>query len=262
MRLSLAISLFSVLAIFFSGCSRKSYNYNYNQQIDKDVKPKDSLSMYKATMRPYQINGKTYYPTFVEVGDVYDGIASWYGPDFNGKLTSNGEIYNMNSLTAAHKTFPMNTMVKVDNVENGKSTVVRINDRGPFVGDRIIDLSKAAAQTIGMHNKGLAKVKLTVLGFDSKILALVGGSQSARDTQPQRVEISDFGIQIGAFKRKEGAVVTQQKYSLVDGRYKAIIKESSKDDFYRVWLMGFQSEAEAKDFISTGRFDGAFIVRE
>ncbi len=125
--------------------------------------------MHKATMRPYQIAGKWYYPTLAKVGNVQDGIASWYGPNFHAKKTSNGETYNMYAMTAAHKTLPMNTMVKVNNLENGKSTVVRINDRGPFVTGRIIDLSNKAAHAVDMVKKGTARVKITVLGFHGKV---------------------------------------------------------------------------------------------
>ena len=105
-------------------------------------------------MRPYVIRGIKYYPTVVSVGDSFKGNASWYGPDFHGKLTSNGEIYNMYDMTAAHKTLPMNTIVKVTNKKNDLSVVVRINDRGPFIATRIIDLSNSAAKKIEMFEKG------------------------------------------------------------------------------------------------------------
>ncbi|MCW4449400.1 septal ring lytic transglycosylase RlpA family protein, partial [Campylobacter jejuni] len=89
----------------------------------------------KGTMKPYTINGKTYYPTVVAVGETADGIASWYGPGFHGKKTSNGETYNQNALTAAHKTLPMNTIL-VTNLNNNRQVTVRVNDRGPFVNNR------------------------------------------------------------------------------------------------------------------------------
>ncbi len=120
-------------------------------------------------MRPYSVFGIKYYPFIANIGDKFDGIASWYGPDFHSKKTSNGEIYDMYDMTAAHKTLPMNTVVRVDNLENGKSIVVRINDRGPFVRGRIIDLSNKAAREIEMVGKGTANVKLTVLGYNGEI---------------------------------------------------------------------------------------------
>lgn len=94
---------------------------------------------------------------------LIDGVASWYGPGFNGRKTASGEIFNTNQLTAAHKTLPFGTSVRVTNLENGRSVVVRINDRGPYVGSRVIDLSHAAAVQIGMIEDGTAKVKIEVL---------------------------------------------------------------------------------------------------
>ncbi len=91
------------------------------------------------------------------------GIASWYGPGFHGKRTANGEIYDMYAMTAAHKTLPFNTIVRVVDLDTGRSVVVRINDRGPFVPGRIIDLSYAAAKELGILEKGLARVGLKVL---------------------------------------------------------------------------------------------------
>ncbi|WP_210204358.1 septal ring lytic transglycosylase RlpA family protein [Devosia submarina] len=94
---------------------------------------------------------------------VLSGVASWYGPGFHGRTTANGERYNMNGLTAAHKSLKFGTKVRVTNQKNGKSVVVRINDRGPYVGSRIIDLSKSAAQAIDMIGPGTAAVKVEVL---------------------------------------------------------------------------------------------------
>ncbi len=112
--------------------------------------------------QPYQVNGRTYYPR--EDFD-YDrtGIASWYGSDFHGRRTANGETYDMNALTAAHPTLPMPTIVRVTNLDNGRSVIVRINDRGPFAEDRIIDLSRAGARELGFETRGLARVRVTVL---------------------------------------------------------------------------------------------------
>ncbi|MCL2792779.1 MAG: septal ring lytic transglycosylase RlpA family protein [Spirochaetaceae bacterium] len=95
------------------------------------------------------------------------GYASWYGGKFHGRRTANGEIYNMHQLTAAHKTLPFDTIVKVKNLENGKTTVVRINDRGPFIEGRIIDLSYAAAKEIGMVEAGIVKVALEIIEGDA-----------------------------------------------------------------------------------------------
>lgn len=155
----------------FTGCSSKSSNYDYSSfyKDTHNANINNSLAMHRATMRPYTVFGIKYYPEIAKIGDKFSGIASWYGPDFHAKKTSNGEIYNMYAMTAAHKTLPMNTVVRVDNLDNGKSTIVRINDRGPFVSGRIIDLSNKAAHEVDMVRKGTAKVQITVLGYNGEI---------------------------------------------------------------------------------------------
>lgn len=119
---------------------------------------------------PYQIKGQTYYP---REDYSYDetGIASWYGQDFDGERTANGEIYNKDELTAAHKTLPLPTLARVTNLDNGKSIVVRINDRGPFSGTRLIDMSQRAASLLGFEQIGTAKVRVQVLADESKAIA-------------------------------------------------------------------------------------------
>lgn len=121
--------------------------------------------------QPYQINGVWYRP---EESFSYDavGVASWYGPGFDGKLTANGEIYDQNALTAAHPTLQMPSLVRVLNLENGRSVVVRINDRGPFANDRIIDLSHRAATLLGFVDQGTARVRVQVLSNESYAIAV------------------------------------------------------------------------------------------
>ncbi len=119
---------------------------------------------------PYQIKGKWYYPK-EDFAYSETGIASWYGSYFHGRATANGEIYDMNDLTAAHKTLPMPSMVRVTNLDNGRSLKLRVNDRGPFVDGRIIDVSRRASQLLGFHENGLAKVKVDILADESRVLA-------------------------------------------------------------------------------------------
>ena len=111
----------------------------------------------------YSIKGKSYTPKH---NPSYDnvGIASWYGEKFHGRKTATGEIYNMNDLTAAHKTLPLNSMVHVENLENGRTLIIRVNDRGPFATGRIIDLSKASAKALGTMSGGLARVRVRYIG--------------------------------------------------------------------------------------------------
>lgn len=120
----------------------------------------------------YAVRGRTYHPLQKACpGFFQDGVASWYGPGFDGKKTSSGEVYNMHGLTAAHSVLPLNTLVRVTNLKNNKNVVVRINDRGPFVKDRVIDLSLAAAQKIGMVAQGTSPVRVSVIGPASSMLA-------------------------------------------------------------------------------------------
>ncbi|MHA1560465.1 MAG: septal ring lytic transglycosylase RlpA family protein, partial [Alphaproteobacteria bacterium] len=134
---------------------------------------------------PYVVAGQTYVPqeepNYSEVG-----YASWYGYNFHGRLTANGEIYDMNRLSAAHTTLPLPSYVRVTNLENGSSVVVRVNDRGPFHGDRIIDLSAAAAEMLGMTNAGIAQVQVDYIGRasldgnDNRMLASTYQAPDAR----------------------------------------------------------------------------------
>jgi len=250
------ITIISLLGFtsFFSGCSSK--------RVHKPHKTKyTSKARHRATMRSYKVRGKKYNPTYVSVGQVQKGISSWYGPNFHGKRTSNGEVYNMHARTAAHKTWPMDTMVKVRNLQNGRSTTVRINDRGPFVRGRIIDCSYTAGKEIGLDRMGIAKVSIEVLGFAGKIQ-----SKASTAKAKTRVRLSNFGIQVGAFKRYAGAQIYKKKHAGLYPGYKTIVKkfadvDGSGEPLYRVWLMGFGSEEEARDFKNSHDLAGAFIVR-
>ena len=114
--------------------------------------------------KPYTVRGKTYYPLKSAHGFVEVGVASWYGPGFHGKKTANGERYNQYAMTAAHKILPLGTKVRVTHLGNGRSVIVRVNDRGPFVEDRVIDLSRGAATRLNMMGSGTARVRIQSLG--------------------------------------------------------------------------------------------------
>jgi len=127
------------------------------QQFDQASVDPD-LYKHQRLGKKYEIMGKSYTPKHNPNYDVM-GVASWYGDKFHGKPTATGETYNMHDLTAAHKTLPLNSMLFVTNIENGKTLMVRLNDRGPFVGDRIIDLSQASAQALGITGLGQVRVQ-------------------------------------------------------------------------------------------------------
>jgi len=162
-----------VMAAGLSGCAEANlFGHATKSAVSATGAPAPSSSAattYKVG-KPYQVAGVWYYPK--EEFD-YDetGIASWYGPNFHAKLTANGEVFDQDAVTAAHKTLQLPCIARVTNLENGRTIVVRINDRGPFVNGRIIDLSKRSAQLLGMEGKGTARVRVQVIEDESRALA-------------------------------------------------------------------------------------------
>ena len=165
---------------------------NTGPKFDPNTVDKELYAHQKVGKR-YSINGKSYTPKH---NPNYDrsGLASWYGEKFHGKPTATGEIYNMNDITAAHKTLPLNSMVHVENLENGKTLIVRVNDRGPFIGERIIDLSKASAITLGTIENGLARVRVRYIGPAD---ANIGGATAA--IPPVFEEAPNLSVQAPSF---------------------------------------------------------------
>lgn len=274
--------LLFVVLIFMLGCSRKS-RYNYSQydrsqvttysENKNDYNTGLSAKAYKhPTMNPYRIHGIKYYPHDTDVGNVYKGYASWYGPDFHGKLTSNGERYNMYDMTAAHKTLPMHTVVKVTNLKNGLTAIVRINDRGPFIATRIIDLSNSAARKIDMIKDGTAPVKIEVLGFYSKNKERIIRKKAIKKENKVIIKKENkaitqdikesYALQIASFSNIEGAIKIQEKHNNTDG-YTTIIKdiENQNGRFFKVYLTGFKSEQEVRNYKDNSEFSSSFIIK-
>jgi len=194
---------------YFSGCVSLVGPDTYSVKVktaptqkkkvlsDKELKANRKIGC-KST---YKVWGKEYCVLKHSYGFEEVGIASWYGPKFHGKKTASGEIYNMYEMTAAHKSLPLGTYVKVINLENGKSVVVKVNDRGPFVPGRIIDLSYAAAKKLGVVAKGTAKVKIVALG-----------RKEDGHYAPENYEKGSFYIQLGAFEKFENAEKLRDKF--------------------------------------------------
>ena len=154
-------------------------------------------------LEPYSVNGRLYYPVARRAGFVQEGMASWYGKGFHRKKTASGQIFNMWGKTAAHKTLPFGTYVRVENVSNQREVVVRINDRGPFVKGRIIDLSYGAAREIGLIGPGVTRVRLVALSKE------VGKIKSGNTYRPlveaRHFRKGRFTIQVGAFENEGNA---------------------------------------------------------
>jgi len=211
---------------------------------------------YVKTGKPYKVMGQWYYPLASAANYDETGVASWYGKKFHGKATANGERYDMHTMSAAHKTLPMPTMVRVTNLDNGRSVVVRVNDRGPFVKSRIIDLSYAAARSLGYDKKGTAHVRVQTLD---------GNTSTARNRPPvvpkstqhvsnnsvaySPVSIQDgrIYVQLGAFSARSNA--NQLRQELVDSFPSIRIHHKSQPDLYRVRIGPFNKVSETESII-------------
>lgn len=176
-----------LLMLLLAACQSPGGRYSQKHDsaprfINGDVATIDAVPKYEPYReyngRPYTVLGKRYYPLQTGKGYETEGVASWYGQKFHGHLTSNGETYNMFAMTAAHKTLPLPSYVRVTNLDNGKQAIVRVNDRGPFHDNRVIDLSYAAATKLDYHNNGTARVKLEVIHIDSERRVTVGNRQT------------------------------------------------------------------------------------
>jgi rare lipoprotein A len=168
------------LGLMVSACAETTFMVDQTKMMNQGAQVQPGYKIGK----PYQVGGVWYYPA---VNYDYDetGVASWYGPGFVGHSTASGETYDENAMTAAHKTLPLPTLVRVTNLENGRQIQLRINDRGPFVNDRIIDLSRRAAQLLGVEQQGTAKVRVQVMAEESRALALsAGAGEEAQGPQP------------------------------------------------------------------------------
>ena len=211
----------------------------------------------KGWQKPYEVDGKRYHPLRDHHGFQQRGIASWYGRKFHGRKTSNGEVYDMYGKSAAHKTLPMGVYVKVTHLGNGQHIIVRINDRGPFVAGRIVDLSYGAAKQLGIVESGTAQVQLQALGYQQTDR----GQVSFRP--PVNYDSGSFAVQIGAFSTSENAYRLAAE---MRSRYgKAVVSTITVNDqqVYRVRVGDFDSLKRAEQkvdvFVAEG-FAGSFVV--
>ncbi len=233
------------------------------RRVEAPYKKVPESEQVSSTQKPYRINGHTYFPLPSAQGFVQTGTASWYGADFHGRKTSDGETYDMNGLTAAHKTLPMNTWLLVTNLRNGKEITVRVNDRGPFVKDRIIDLTRTGANRLGFLNEGTARVRLTALG-EAETYRYGGIATERFKTHPD-FQSGEFYVQIGSFTVEHNARrLTDQM--LARGHKVAIRRYNQGEQTY------FRVQVRAGHTLTTARkvernmeesgFPGAFVVAQ
>ena len=219
------LKFFIALLISFSlvmACGGK-----HRVSVERRVPPPEKPVTKKEALKEERIEKR-------ETKEVQYGIASWYGKDFHGKPTSSGEIYDMHQLTCAHNTLPLGTMVMVTHMENTKSVELKVNDRGPFVKDRIIDLSYAAAQIIGMYEKGTAYVKVEAIGpvieqiqrFTLQVGSFVDEANAQKLADQLRKSFENVHVttvetltqkyhrvRVGQFETRESALSTAEKLS-------------------------------------------------
>jgi len=258
-----------LLILSFFGCSSaldKQYEYG-SSHIPPPKKPtyktpSPSSGNKTGTQKPYKIKGVKYTPIASASGFMQTGIASWYGSKFHGRKTSNGEIYNMYAMTAAHKTLPMNTWVSVHNLKNNRKIVVRINDRGPFIRGRIIDLSYTGAKRIGIVDSGTVKVRITALGQATSYSKKTNNPVSFK---PVNYWKGNFTVQVGAFQVKANAVKYKSKLSKTYQNAHIVTFTDHRGVFYRVRIGKFTNLKDAERFsekIIARGFDNAIPVAE
>lgn len=230
--------------------------------------------------KPYKIMGKWYYPkedyNYSEIG-----VASWYGKDFHAKTTANGEKYDMYSLTAAHRTLPLPSIVKVTNLENGRSLVLRVNDRGPYAKNRIIDVSKRASQLLGFQTQGTTKVRVEVLEKESKALkaALLGeryeGEVYVAQQEPAITSSSEISkikingqsypkgsyfVQVGSFAQQSGAQEMVERLGMKESTNIYYVNVDGAN-YYRVRVGPFVSQKEADVALAKIHYRGVYDAK-
>jgi len=192
---------------------------------------------------PYEVFGKKYYVMKTSEGYHEKGIASWYGSKFHGRRTSSGEPYDMHLATAAHKTLPLPTYAEVTNLDNGKKVIVKINDRGPFKHDRLIDMSYGAALRLGMTGTGTARVEVRAIDVSEAMTAVT--YTAANEARP--ADSAGTWLQAGAYSKRDGAE------QLAGRLQRASINPVSihdAGDLFRVWLGPYNSTSEVESVIS------------
>jgi rare lipoprotein A len=249
------------------GCAPKGRYYQHQDSapkvVPKAVTTKDAVAKYEsyasANMRPYTIRGVRYQPLKTGKGFSDEGHASWYGQKFHGHRTANGEIYDMYEMSAAHKTLPLPSFVRVTNVKNGKQVVVRVNDRGPFHSGRVIDLSYAAALKLDVLKHGVADVKLDVIHVDQAGKVTVGRSPTITNENTGKTNKQLF-IQVAALQNK---TQIDKLANGLNNLYQHSYKTKFEKGIYKLHLGPMKNEHEADKLLNelkNNSYPGAYKV--
>ncbi|GGK65472.1 septal ring lytic transglycosylase RlpA family protein [Amphritea balenae] len=269
-RIILNLCALSVLVVL-GGCSSSGGRYAVEQDYGPskavdvsnvpDAVPRAEPKSRGGNKSPYRVLGKTYYVMPSSLGYKERGVSSWYGKKFHGHKTSNGETYNMYAMTAAHKSLPLPSYVQVTNLKNGKRVIVRVNDRGPFHGGRIIDLSYAAASKLDMLGAGTAKVEVEAINpnsWNTKAAVVTAAAPPAPATQ---AGAASRYLQVGAFSLQATAdEAVRQLQTMLPGYQVRIVPLQLQDRrLYRVQLGPVQLNANLAELIS--RVEAAGYLR-
>ena len=250
MRKSVGIGL--ILMIFLAGCTTRP---------PAPLGPPKIPPPTVRGQKPYQINGIWYYPLPSAEGYVEEGFASWYGSECHGKPTASGEVYDMYAMTAAHKTLPLGTYVKVTHQKTGKTIIVRVNDRGPFVSGRIIDLSCTGARELGSAQTGIAPVRVEAVQVTTG--QMVGQNTYWKLEPVQSFRYGQFAIQIGSFKEPENANRLCSKMSKAYKSIQVVPFAYRGSSFYRVQVGAYKDlmvAGQEQERLRRQGFKDAFVV--
>lgn len=260
----LLVGALCLVMLFLQACTPSRYSMRHDAapqgEFDfsnvPDATPKWEPLSPQGNASPYKVNGKWYSIMPSANGYQEEGVASWYGLKFHGELTSNGETYNMYEMSAAHKTLPLPTYLRVTNLENGRTVVVRVNDRGPFHSERIIDLSFAAASRLGFADNGTARVKLEAVSPPAPSKSKPGDQPARQKASSNTVDVptkvvkqdrlAPF-VQVAAFGQASAARSMEKRLREGLGLQNVFVAESEKNGrpIFRVRVGPFDNEAQA-----------------
>ena len=244
MHLAAVFTMFVCGVLLMSACSKPAPVVVPQGAPQGAPQVSSSGGIYKVGA-PYTVAGRRYTPR-VQPNYRAEGLASWYGPKFHGKPTANGEIFDQYALTAAHKTLPLPSKVRVTNLDNGRQLVVRVNDRGPFIGDRIIDLSRRSAQLLGVEKVGVAPVRLELLDSGPHLLTEPLRQEQEAQELVTPVTTGRVYVQVGAFRLPDNAQRLAWKLSRFGD---PSIQVSKNHRWHRVRFGPFASALEADLFV-------------
>jgi rare lipoprotein A len=250
------LASFLLIAVLLASCGGKSKTKSADQDGPsysgikasdvKDAVPGDEPLARYGNHSPYEVFGKKYTVMSSSRGYREKGVASWYGSKFHGRRTSSGEIYDMHLATAAHKSLPLPTYAEVTNLDNGRRVIVKINDRGPFKDDRIIDMSYGAALRLGMIGSGTANVEVRALSDPASGSGMVAAGSTGSSEGTRAAKGHGIFLQMGAFDRRDGAESLVSKLRRDDMVPVSINKD---DGYHKVWLGPYLNEDQADAII-------------